>query len=65
MRSSTLKLVLYVQLSAICFGQPRGHVQGYKMQSSDAFKLQNGSMKVSEPVRRCNHNNTNRQFKST
>jgi len=65
MHSSTLKLALYVKLSATCFGQPCGHAQGYKMQSSDAFKVQNGSVKVSEPMQKCNHNHTNRQFKST
>jgi len=41
MHTSPLKLVLYVQLSATCFGQPCGHVQGYKMKSLDAFKVQN------------------------
>jgi len=65
MHSSTLKLVLYVRLSATCFGQPCGHVQEYKIQSLDACKVQNGIMKVSERMQRCNHSHTNQQFKST
>ena len=59
------KINFIVQLSATCFGQTCGYVQGYKMQSLDAFKIENGSIKLPEPVQRYNHSHKNKQFKST
>jgi hypothetical protein len=41
------KISLYIQRTPTCFGQPCGHVQGYKIQSLGTLKVYNGIIKLS------------------
>ena len=48
-----IKISLYTQCTPICFGQPRGNLQGFKIQRPDKLEVQNKIIKVSEPIQKC------------
>jgi hypothetical protein len=44
----------------MCFGQPCGHLHGYKIQKLDTLKYATDlqrNIKISEPIQMCNYNN--------
>jgi hypothetical protein len=48
-----ITISLYTQCTPICFGQPRGNLQGFKIQRPDTSEVQNEIIKVSEPSQKC------------
>ena len=54
-----VKISLYILRTPTRFGQPCGHVQGYKIQRLDTFKISNGIIKLLQPIQRCYYNHMN------
>ena len=58
-----IKISLYTQWTATCFGQSCGHLQVCKVEMLDTVKAQNKIMTLSEPVQGCNYNHKNQHVK--